>query len=100
MKDHQREFPVGKMCKVLKVSRSGFYDWRNNKPSNRDSENRMLLSEIMRIHGRSKASYGSPRITEEPWVRRVQAAGGQADEKEQDPGRPCEKVRGDHRFET
>tara|TARA_R110000751_G_C13720837_1_gene475440 strand:+ start:370 stop:1233 length:864 start_codon:yes stop_codon:yes gene_type:complete len=65
MKDHQREFPVGKMCKVLKVSRSGFYDWRNNKPSNRDSENRMLLSEIMRIHGRSKASYGSPRITEE-----------------------------------
>ena len=65
MKDHQKEFPVGKMCKVLKVSRSGFYDWRDHTPSNRDNENRMLLSEIMRIHGRSKASYGSPRITEE-----------------------------------
>ena len=65
MKDHQREFPVGKMCKVFKVSRSGFYDWRNQTPSNRDNENRMLLSEIMRIHGRSKASYGSPRITGE-----------------------------------
>ena len=65
MKDHQKEFPVGKMCKVFKVSRSGFYDWRNQTPSNRDNENRMLLSEIMRIHGRSKASYGSPRITDE-----------------------------------
>lgn len=65
MKDHQKEFPVGKMCKVFRVSRSGFYGWRDRTPSNRDSENRMLLSEIMRIHGRSKASYGSPRITEE-----------------------------------
>ena len=65
MKDHQREFPVGKMCRVFKVSKSGFYGWRNHAPSNRDNENRMLLSEIQRIHGRSKASYGSPRITDE-----------------------------------
>ena len=65
MKDHQREFPVGKMCQVFKVSKSGFYGWRNHAPSDRDNENRMLLSEIQRIHGRSKASYGSPRITDE-----------------------------------
>ncbi len=65
MRDHQREFPVGKMCKVFKVSRSGFYAWRGRGPSDRDNENRMLLSEIQRIHGRSKATYGSPRITDE-----------------------------------
>lgn len=65
MKDHQKEFPVGKMCQVFKVGKSGFYDWRKRTPSNRDNENRMLLSEIQRIHSRSRASYGSPRITEE-----------------------------------
>lgn len=64
MKDHQKEFPVGKMCKVF-VSRGGFYAWRKHVPSDRDNENRMLLSEIQRIHQMSKASYGSPRITAE-----------------------------------
>lgn len=65
MKDYRREFPVGMMCKVLKVSRSAFYARLNYLPSNRDNENRMLLFEIRRIHGESKASYGSPRITDE-----------------------------------
>ena len=65
MKDYQKEFPVGKMCKVFKVSRSRFYQWRNYHSSSRDSENRVLLCEIRRIHEQSKASYGSPRITDE-----------------------------------
>jgi putative transposase len=65
MKDRQKEFPVGKMCKVFKVSRSAFYDWCRYNPSSRDKENRMLLFEIHRIHQQSKASYGSPRITDE-----------------------------------
>jgi transposase InsO family protein len=65
MKDHRREFPVGKMCHVFKVSKSGFYAWLKHVPSKRDRENRMLLSEIQRIHFKSKASYGSPRITDE-----------------------------------
>lgn len=38
---------------------------RNYLPSKRDGENRRLLTAIMRIHEQSKASYGSPRITEE-----------------------------------
>jgi transposase InsO family protein len=54
-----------KMCKVFKVSRSRFYEWRNYIPSNHDNENRALLFEIRRIHEQSKASYGSPRITDE-----------------------------------
>lgn len=53
------------MCKVFNVSKSGFYNARNYIPSNRDSENRMLLSQIMQIHEQSRASYGSPRITKE-----------------------------------
>lgn len=65
MKDHQKEFPVGKMCKVFKVSKSRYYEWRNYMPSKRDHENRALLFEIGRIHEQSKATYGSPRITNE-----------------------------------
>lgn len=65
MKDYQKEFPVGKMCQVFRVSRSSFYDWCHYNPSDRDMENRALLYEIRRIHEQSKASYGSPRITSE-----------------------------------
>jgi putative transposase len=63
--DYQHEYPVEKMCRVFKVSRSSYYEWRRFLNSNRDNENRKLLSEIMRIHTKSKASYGSPRITQE-----------------------------------
>ena len=59
MKDYRREFPVGMMCKVLKVSRSAFYQSQKFIPSHRDGENRILTSEIMRIHTESKATYGS-----------------------------------------
>lgn len=65
MKDYIKEFPVGMMCKVFKVSRSAFYSALNYLPSKRDSENRRLLSEIRRIHELTKATYGSPRITDE-----------------------------------
>lgn len=65
MKDYQREYPVGKMCKVFKISKQSYYRLRNYIPSNRDSENRALLWEIRKVHKNSKASYGSPRITEE-----------------------------------
>ena len=65
MKDYQKEFPVEKMCKVFKVSKSAFYAKLHYLPSRRDNENRALLFEIRRIHTQSKASYGSPRITME-----------------------------------
>lgn len=65
MNDYRMEFPVGKMCKVFKVSKSAYWRWRNYNPSNRDRENRLLLFEIRRIHQENKASYGSPRITKE-----------------------------------
>ena len=65
MKDHRREFPVGKMCRVFKVSKSGFYRSLGGPPSNRDNENRLLLSQIQRIHRQSGATYGSPRMAKE-----------------------------------
>ena len=65
MKDYQREFPVGKMCRIFKVSRSRFYQVTNYIPSKRDGENRSILNEIRTIHEQTKASYGSPRMAVE-----------------------------------
>ena len=65
IKDHSKEYPIEKMCKVFKISKTSYYRSRNYIPSDRDGENRMLLSEIHRICERSKSTYGSPRITEE-----------------------------------
>jgi len=63
MKDHCTIFPIDKMCKVLKVSRSAFYNWLNHKPSKREFENERLTRMIRKIFFKSKKTYGSPRIT-------------------------------------
>lgn len=56
-------FPVELMCRVLTVSRSGYYDWRGRRtPSNRSRENATLTQRIRQIHERSRNTYGSPRI--------------------------------------
>lgn len=50
------------MCRVLQVSRSGYYDWRKREPSKRSVENEQLLVTIREIHAASFESYGVPRI--------------------------------------
>jgi len=51
------------MCKTFNVSRSGYYEWLNRKPSARKIENKAILSSIKQIHKESKQRYGSPKIT-------------------------------------
>jgi putative transposase len=50
------------MCKVLKVTRSGYYAWCKRKTSPRTQENEILSDQIQQIHQASRQSYGSPRI--------------------------------------
>lgn len=50
------------MCQQLKVSTSGYYDWRGRGPSQRQKANDELLEEIQTVFEASKATYGSPRI--------------------------------------
>jgi transposase InsO family protein len=63
VRDHQREFPVKALCRVLEVPRSGFYAWRRGTESRRERSDRRLLVEIRELHHRSGRAYGSPRIT-------------------------------------
>lgn len=62
MQEHEEQFRVGAMCRVLQVSRSGYYGWRNRDESRRAKENERLLVMIEAAHTKSKKTYGSPRI--------------------------------------
>lgn len=53
------------MCRVLQVSRSGYYRWLNRKPSQRQLDNQRLDEQIREIYDQSKGRYGSPKITHE-----------------------------------
>lgn len=60
--EYRSTFPVKKMCKVLKVSRSGFYAWWIRGKSKREMANENLLEKIEKAHKKSRGLYGSPRI--------------------------------------
>ncbi len=54
------------MCRVLRVSRSGFYAWQSRPESIRSQQRRELVTEIKQItKDRSMSCYGSPRIYRE-----------------------------------
>ena len=53
---------VNAMCRTLKVSKSGFYGWRDRPPSARVKSDAALSEKIVRIHRDSRETYGAPRI--------------------------------------
>ena len=50
------------MCRVLGVSKSGYYAWRERPPSQRAQQDAAILEKIACIHERSRGTYGAPRI--------------------------------------
>jgi putative transposase len=49
-------------CRLLGVSRSGYYEWKDRPLSAREQDNELLLKQIKQIHADSRGSYGSPRV--------------------------------------
>lgn len=68
---HHSSHGVQKMCRVLGVSRSGYYGWKKQPQSKRQKENEKLLVYIKESHKISKETYGSPRIAEDLWARGI-----------------------------
>lgn len=50
------------MCRVLGISKSGYYAWRHRPPSARSQADAALQSRIEEIHEDSRGTYGRPRI--------------------------------------
>ena len=59
---HRGRWPVRLMCRVLRVSPGGYYDWRGRPASCTTSRREALVVAIKAIHGEVKARYGSPRV--------------------------------------
>jgi putative transposase len=53
------------MCQLLKVSRSGYYDWRDRPPGSRQLRHQRLAEQVRAVHAQSRGAYGSPRIVVE-----------------------------------
>ena len=63
-------FPIRTLCRLLEVSASGYYQWRQPQPGRRARANQELLQHIHRAWQQSRQTYGSPRITR--WLQRQQ----------------------------
>jgi putative transposase len=53
------------MCRVLRVSPSGYYAWRQRGPSTRARTDVALLADLRTYHQRSDGTYGAPRLLED-----------------------------------
>lgn len=65
MKAYQADYPVQLMCRLLKVSRSGYYAWRDRPLSARARTDISLTALIHQVHRRSRGAYGAPPIRAE-----------------------------------
>jgi putative transposase len=55
-------FSVALVCRVLGVSRTGFYAWDRRAPSRRQCQDEVLANRIKAIHDGSHGTYGAPRV--------------------------------------
>lgn len=62
MEQYRREFRVVKMCQVLGVTKSGYYDWRKRPKSDQRKRKEVLTKEIKRVYFQTGGIYGSPKI--------------------------------------
>ena len=58
-------FPVTTLCRLLGVSRSGYYAWRTRPPSARACADQELTRHLRAVHEQSRGTYGAPRIRAE-----------------------------------
>jgi putative transposase len=62
---NQADAKIRTMCRVLQVSPSGYYAWRDRAPSKRAIDNAVLTERIRAVHAESDATYGMPRVRAE-----------------------------------
>jgi putative transposase len=62
---NQANVSVRTLCRVLQVSASGYYAWRERAPSRRALDNAVMTERIRTVHAASDATYGMPRVRAE-----------------------------------
>jgi putative transposase len=64
-------FSVSTMCRVLGVTKSGFYAWKKRPKPERERRDAQLAATVAAVHQRSRRTYGSPRVHRELKARGV-----------------------------
>jgi putative transposase len=72
---NQADFPVRALCRVLRVSHGGYYDWLARPPSQRSIDDAVLIERIRAVHAESDGTYGRPRVRKELREQGVRASG-------------------------
>jgi transposase InsO family protein len=62
MQVYQQEFRLTRMCRVLQVSRSGFYAWQRREPSRRMQANQRLIERMHVLHQQTREAYGARKM--------------------------------------
>jgi putative transposase len=62
MSDHQAEYPIATMCRLLAVSSSGYHVWIKRGPSRRSETGAALRAKIRAANAASRGIYGAARI--------------------------------------
>jgi len=62
IREQRKQFRLAALCRVLRVSKSGYYDWRGRPESPRRRQNRELAVHIRVAYTRSRKTYGRRRI--------------------------------------
>jgi transposase InsO family protein len=71
IEERRAEWPVTELCRVLDVSRAGFYAWRSRDAGAREARREELTRQVAEIHAQAKGRYGSPRVHAELVARGV-----------------------------
>jgi len=65
IRGHATEYAVTTLCRVLEVSKAGYYAWCTRPPSARAQGEAALVTAIRAVHAASQRTYGSPRVHRE-----------------------------------
>lgn len=62
MKTLRPQYPLSLLCRVLAVSRSGYYAWQHRRPSKRAQDNARREVAIQSVHVHTRQTYGPERL--------------------------------------
>lgn len=71
IQEHEGQFTVSLMCKVMSVSRAGYYRWKSRPQTSRQTRREAMKEQVADTWSNFKARYGAPRITEELKALRI-----------------------------
>lgn len=65
IENNRDKYTVGRLCRVLSASRTGYCQWRVRPPRPQALSNQALGANVAAIHRDSRKSYSRPRITQQ-----------------------------------